>query len=157
MVRKKKYWYHRWREQHPLLQMYLTKEQYNMVKSIADSQNKAMKDVVLEAINKLTEFEKWKREYELRIAELSKELRDKESEVLGLRRKEEEYKARLDKVLGILNNIYTCISKKSRDLRLCKSVCIDVKKFCASLHDYRICYDNVDLDVDNDCLKKLGL
>jgi hypothetical protein len=148
MVRRKKYWYHRWREQHPLLQMYLTKEQYNMIKSIADSQNKTMKDVVLDAINKLSDFEKWKREYELRIAELSKELRDKESEVLGLRRK-------VDKVLGILNNIYTCISKKSRNLGLCKSVCIDVKKFCASLYDYRVCYDNVDLDVDGECLKKL--
>jgi hypothetical protein len=146
MVRRKKYWYHRWREQHPLLQLYLTKEQYNMIKNIADSQNKTMKDVVLEAIDKLSDFEKWKREYELRIAELSKELRGKESEVLQL-------KAKVDALKKIVDAVYECIRRK----KLCESVCIDVKDFNYSWGIHTIRFDKLVLEVNEACLKKLGL
>jgi hypothetical protein len=147
MVRRKKYWYHRWREQHPLLQMYLTKEQYNMVKSIADSQNKAMKDVVLEAINKLTEFEKWKREYELRIAELSKELKDKDRVI-------DDFSKRVKELLDKLNYIYLCLMNPWKHNTLCKEVCIKLKS--ASATGYIDFLDLV-IGVDEDCLKKLGL
>jgi len=150
MVRRKKYWYHRWREQHPLLQMYLTREQYNMVKSIADSQNRAMKDVVLDAINRLVDFEKWKREYELRIGELSRELRGKESEVSML-------KAKIDMFKKVLETVYSCVNQRTRRKELCESVCIDVKDFSYTCGMNTYTYDGLVLDVNVNCLKKLGL
>jgi len=143
MVRRKKYWYHRWREQHPLLQLYLTKEQYNMIKSIADSQNKTMKDVVLEAIDKLSDFEKWKREYELRIAELSKELRNKENMI-----------SQFKELLNKLNNIYLCLKNPWKYDTLCKDVCIKVRSASATGYSGFL---NLVIGVDEDCLKKLGL
>jgi len=148
MVRRKKYWYHRWREQHPLLQMYLSKEQYELIKKLADSQNKTMKDVVLDAINKLSDFEKWKREYELRIAELSMELRGKESEVSML-------KAKVDELRKILEAVYSCVNQRTRRKELCRSVCINVEDFTYTCGVYTYTYDRLKLDVDVNCLKKL--
>ena len=147
MVKRRKY-YQRWREQHPLLQMYLTREQYNMIKKLAESQNKTMKDVVLEAINKLVDFEKWKREYELRIAELSKELRGRESEVSQL-------KSKVDALKKIVNGVYECIVTRKREV--CEGVCIDVKDFVHSWGMNTITFDRLVLDVNWNCLKKLGL
>jgi hypothetical protein len=148
MVRRKKYWYHRWREQHPLIQLYVTKEQYNMIKSIADSQNKTIKELVLDAINRLVDFEKWKREYELRIAELSKELRDKESDVLGLKNK-------IDMLKKLIADIYSCVDQRTRREDLCRSVCIDVKDFRYTYGVYTYTYDKLVLDVDKNCLKNV--
>jgi hypothetical protein len=148
MVRRKKYWYHRWREQHPLIQLYVTKEQYEAIKKLAEAQNKTMKDVVLEAIDKLSDFEKWKREYELRIGELSKELRDKESMVSQL-------KAKVDALKKVVNGVYECIVTRKREV--CESVCIDVKDFRYSYGMHTITFDRLELDVNWNCLKKLGL
>jgi hydroxyethylthiazole kinase-like sugar kinase family protein len=127
--------------------MYLTREQYNMIKSIADSQNRAMKDVVLDAINRLVDFEKWKREYELRIGELSRELRGKESEVSML-------KSKVDTLKKIVDSIYDCVKTRKEDL--CKSVCIDVKNFVHYWNMHTITFDRLVLDVNVNCLKKLG-
>jgi hypothetical protein len=148
MVRVKKKYIRRWREQHPLIQLYVTKEQYNMVKSVADSQNKTIKELVLEAIDKLSDFEKWKREYEVRIGELSKELKSKESEVSML-------KAKVDALKKVVNGVYECIVTRKREL--CESVCIDVKDFRYSYGMHTITFDRLELDVNWNCLKKLGL
>ena len=146
-MRRKKYWYHRWREQHPLLQMYLTREQYNMIKSVADSQNKTIKELVLDAINRLVDFEKWKREYELRIAELSKELRDKDVMI-------SQFNDRVKELLNKLNYIYLCLKNPWKHDALCKEVCIKLRG--ASVTNY-IDFINLIISVDEDCLKKLGL
>jgi len=148
MVRVKKKYIRRWREQHPLIQLYVTKEQYNMVKSIADSQNKTIKELVLEAIDRLVDFEKWKREYEVRIGELSKELRGRESEVSQL-------KAKVDALKKIVNGVYECIVTRKKEL--CEGVCIDVKDFVHYWGTHTITFDRLVLDVNWNCLKKLGL
>jgi len=148
MVRVKKKYIRRWREQHPLIQLYVTKEQYNMVKSVADSQNKTIKELVLDAIDRLVDFEKWKREYEVRIAELSRELRGKESEVSML-------KDRVDMLRKVLEAVYSCVRTREKDL--CESVCIDVKDFVHSWGMCEVTFDRLVLDVNEDCLKKLGL
>jgi predicted RNase H-like nuclease (RuvC/YqgF family) len=147
MVKRKKY-YQRWREQHPLLQMYLDREQYNMIKKLAMESNKTMKDVVLDAINRLVDFEKWKREYELRIAELSRELKSNESMVSQL-------KAKVDTLKKIVNGVYECIVARKREV--CEGVCIDVKDFVHYWGMHTITFDRLVLEVNWNCLKKLGL
>jgi len=149
MVRVKRKYIRRWREQHPLIQLYVTKEQYNMIKSIADSQNKTIKELVLNAIDRLVDFEKWKREYEVRIAELSRELRGKESEVSML-------KDKVDMLRKVLEAVYSCVRTREKK-ELCKSVCIDVKDFTHSWGMYTVTFDRLVLEVNEDCLKKLGL
>jgi hypothetical protein len=148
MVRKRYSYIRRWRKEHPLLQMYLNKEQYELIKKLAMESNKTMKDVVLEAINRLVDFEKWKREYELRIAELSRELRGRESEVSML-------KSKVDALKKIVNGVYDCIASRKREV--CRSVCVDVKDFVYSHGMYSIKYNDIVLDVDWNCFKKLGL
>jgi hypothetical protein len=148
MVRRKKYWYHRWREQHPLIQLYVTKEQYNMVKSIADSQNKTIKELILEAIDRLVDFEKWKREYELRIGELSKELRDKDVVI-------SQFNDRIKELLNKLSYIYLCLRDPWKYYEtVCREVCIKLKG--ASYTAYTGFLSLV-IGIDEDCLKKLGL
>lgn len=146
---KRKRYYQRWREQHPLFQMYLTKEQYEAIKKLADSQNKTMKDVVLEAIKGLVDFEKIRREYEIRVGELSKELSDKEAMVSQL-------KARVDALKKILNGVYDCIITKKREV--CESVCIDVHEVGYELNPSMYgayMSAKVTFDVDTYCLKRL--
>jgi len=148
MVRVKKKYIRRWREQHPLLQMYLTKEQYEVIKKLAMESNKTMKDVVLEAIDRLVDFEKWKREYEVRIGELSRELKSKEAMVSQL-------KDKVDALKKVVDGVYECIVTRKREL--CESVCIDVKDFRYSYGMHTITFDRLDLGVNWNCLKKLGL
>jgi hypothetical protein len=119
-----------------------------MIKSIADSQNKTIKDVVLEAIDKLSDFEKWKREYEVRIGELSKELRDKDVMI-------SQFKAKIDMFKKVLETVYSCVDKRTRRKELCESVCIDVKDFSYTCVMNTYTYDGLVLDVNVNCLKKL--
>jgi len=54
MVRKRKEtYYERWRKEHPELRIYLTKEEYNFIKSLAEKEGTSMKEVVLGAFKGL--------------------------------------------------------------------------------------------------------
>ena len=108
-----------------------------------------MKDVVLEAIKGLVDFEKIRREYEIRVGELSKELSDKEAMVSQL-------KARVDALKKILNGVYDCIITKKREV--CESVCIDVHEISYELNPSMYgayMSAKVTFDVDTYCLKRL--
>ncbi|RLE63474.1 MAG: hypothetical protein DRJ47_09405, partial [Thermoprotei archaeon] len=47
---KRETYYQRWRREHPRLQIYLSKEEYEWLKERADAKGVSMKDLVLEAI-----------------------------------------------------------------------------------------------------------
>jgi len=147
---KRKRYYQRWREQHPLFQMYLTKEQYEAIKKLADSQNKTMKEVVLEAISKVVDFEKLRREYESKINVLKK---DYESKVNALKR---EYEAKLDLLKEFIKTIYSCIEYGRVDV--CSSVCINVSELGYSRTSMYANSSVKMFSVDRACLwSKLGV
>jgi len=51
-VRKEKY-YKRWRREHPELRMYLSRDEYEFLKGLADSSGRSLKDIVLDAVRSL--------------------------------------------------------------------------------------------------------
>jgi len=51
-VRKERY-YQRWRREHPELRLYLSRDEYNFIKSLADREGVSMKEVVLNAVKGL--------------------------------------------------------------------------------------------------------
>lgn len=69
--RKKEKYIHRWLREHPQVRLYLTREEYEWLKSIADEKKTSMKNILLEALRnvKLTDEEYrqayWKGGYDI--------------------------------------------------------------------------------------------
>ena len=50
-------YYKRWRREHPRLQVYLSREEYEWLRGVAEARGASMKEVVLEAIRRLRSYE----------------------------------------------------------------------------------------------------
>ncbi|MCQ5341412.1 MAG: hypothetical protein NO483_06920 [Candidatus Methanomethylicia archaeon] len=58
--KKKERYIDKWRKEHPRVQFYLSKEEYNTIKKIAEEKGITIKDLILESIKgKVKDFKEW--------------------------------------------------------------------------------------------------
>jgi len=128
--RRKLTYLQRWRREHPLLQVYLSVEQYKMVKGLADSRKMSIKDLVVDAIQKYEEYDKLVK----RINELSKELEGFSS------------------FRNVLLRFIRCVVNRIE----CSDVCVNRKVQMANVGGYTVSYYIPSVDIK--CLsEKFGI
>ena len=54
--KKRETYYDRWRREHPRIQLYLSREEYEWLKKLADEKGMSMKELILEAIRDAKKF-----------------------------------------------------------------------------------------------------